>query len=363
MRERTEKIECKAGFTISLPGAADRVSRIALWSLLICLFLTKAANAGEMENLPGFESAADTAFSTYIEWIGADSGDEGVGFDFNETPPRPMRPLGYGADKPPAEKIYIPEDMRQIGWIGSMKGIPGVAVGGALPRGLSYELRYSSTDAKPDVPFFQAIEKETFVKIDRVDVEHAYGGSLRWRTPFQGLQLGGSLFHIQMKADVTPMEAPFWALNPERGQMEENVLDSASAWMASARKKFGNLSLSAEYYQNRYSFVTDGDDVTLKIGEGYQGGAAYRLTPWLELGSSYSIYYADKDDKEGEAWTSTGKNPAEAWIRDFGVSARFDINPNWMFQVEGHFMNGLIGTVQGADEDWTRFGAKMTLKF
>ncbi|MCP4688945.1 MAG: hypothetical protein GY859_12905 [Desulfobacterales bacterium] len=396
MKRKSEKKEVGIGFTGILRKATIRFSRVGLLASLFCLFFTPGLMAGEgggslnggkslrgggslhgleslreqeslhgLESLPGLETADDKAFSTYLEWMNTDTEAERSPFDFDGSVSPPTPSAGSGVQSPSTEKNYLPPDMHSIGWIGTMEGVSGVGVGGALPTGISYELRYSGEDSKPDIPFFQAIEQETAVKIDHVDVEHAYAGSLMWKTPFHGLELGGSLFYMRMKADVTPRDAPFWMLNNGNREpsSDGSVLNSATAWMASARKEFGKLSLTADYYQNRFNFNTDGDAVTERIGEGYQGGAAYRLTPWLELGSSYSIYFADKYDKEGEAWTATGKNAAEAWIRDFGVSARFDITPNWMFKFEGHFMNGLIGAVQGADEDWTRFGAQMTLKF
>ena len=115
--------------------------------------------------------------------------------------------------------------------------------------------------------------------------------------------------------------------------------------------------------QNQVDVVFNDSFPTRQIGEGYIGKAAYRLTDWLQLGSSYSLYYADRNDKRGEALEAMGINPAGAWIRDIGVSARFDFNSRIAFQLEGHLMNGLLGVVEGTDEDWRRFGARMTIKF
>ncbi len=53
----------------------------------------------------------------------------------------------------------------------------------------------------------------------------------------------------------------------------------------------------------------------------YYGMLNYRLTDWLELGTSYSVSYDDKDDKDGENMALRGLPKAAAWRKDLAVSA------------------------------------------
>jgi hypothetical protein len=83
---------------------------------------------------------------------------------------------------------------------------------------------------------------------------------------------------------------------------------------------------------------------------GYYGSLTYRFTDWLELGTYYSEYYRDKDDKDGKKAVQPSADGSPAllpagqehamWLKDLCLSARFDITPNWIFKVEGHMMDG-----------------------
>jgi len=134
---------------------------------------------------------------------------------------------------------------------------------------------------------------------------------------------------------------------------------------------------------------------------GYYYNLSYRFTDWLELGCYYSITYGNDDDKQGTYFLSLNEKDSykysvqerysnssiqiqqafkyatnqvlsqmdpniqltdddvkniklipnytlerityhdySRWLKEFAVSARFDINENWIFKIEGHFMDG-----------------------
>ena len=56
-----------------------------------------------------------------------------------------------------------------------------------------------------------------------------------------------------------------------------------------------------------------------------------------------------------------------AWLNDRAISARFDINPFWIFKLEAHFMDGLQYVDYGNDADpsahWKLYTAKLTYVF
>src|SRR6185436_14019163 len=64
----------------------------------------------------------------------------------------------------------------------------------------------------------------------------------------------------------------------------------------------------------------------------------YRLSPALEVGSYYSIYHVDVDDRQGH-----DPKLAErffAFQRDLSGTLRFDVNDRWLWKLEAHFMDG-----------------------
>ena len=242
-------------------------------------------------------------------------------------------------------------------------GVPGVGLTVSLPAGLSYELHYSSGRVNSAGGLFEGLKRSLSADISRIDVTRAYGGILKWQTPVDGFTLKGGISQMQLNANAVTMGAPLWSRVGVGGNAHGRLFNTVRTWRAAAEQRIGDLSIGAEYMQSQVSASFNDGPLTSQIGEGYSGRAAYKVTDWLQLGSSYSLYYADRNDRNGEALAAMGKDPAAAWIRDIGVAARFNFNSNMALQVEGHMMKGLLGVVEGNDQEWRRFGAKMTIKF
>ncbi|MBU1055719.1 MAG: hypothetical protein KKC46_18115, partial [Proteobacteria bacterium] len=75
------------------------------------------------------------------------------------------------------------------------------------------------------------------------------------------------------------------------------------------------------------------------------------------------------DDRHGDdvVETATLKDHS-AWQKDLALSARFDINSNWIFKVEGHKVNGtadvlLADNSDRSEKDWYYGAAKLTFSF
>ncbi len=61
------------------------------------------------------------------------------------------------------------------------------------------------------------------------------------------------------------------------------------------------------------------------------------------------------------------------WMKDWAISARFDINDSWTMKFDGHIMNGTSGcyTIDNKradgtvdlEEDWLLFAAKVQYSF
>jgi hypothetical protein len=176
----------------------------------------------------------------------------------------------------------------------------------------------------------------------------------------------------------------------------------SAEWTGSLEYAIGDLVISGEYSRNNYDFwaggnvfenmksstgelyssnlnkIADGITHVELETEGYYGSVSYRFTDWLEVGTYYSVYYADRDDKDGERneteinRRSAGYQDHDAWLKDLCLSFRFDINQNWVFKLEGHKMDGAailmkeINYVDGklqTEDDWYLGAAKLTFSF
>jgi hypothetical protein len=125
---------------------------------------------------------------------------------------------------------------------------------------------------------------------------------------------------------------------------------------------WGNWLLAAEYNERKNEM---GDLYTF-TSQDYYGMINYRFTDWLELGTSYSVSYDDKDDKDGANYALYGLPKAAAWRKDLALSTRFDINEFWIVKLEGHWLNGLSGASNygdNPDENGFLGAAKVTFSF
>lgn len=191
---------------------------------------------------------------------------------------------------------------------------------------------------------------------------HRISGGLMWKTPIDGLLLEGR--YSQYIADNLCFDAPQRPkIADYQGRMGSLRIDRMETSVAAAEHTFGRFRLRAEYLRNTTEYTDPEGNESLKEGEGYLGEAGLQLTDWMELGSSYAIYYGDRRDRTGSAWTAIGKKASRAWIRDFALSTRFAFNDTLILELEGHFMNGLLGLSNWDDEQWMRFTTELSFRF
>jgi hypothetical protein len=102
--------------------------------------------------------------------------------------------------------------------------------------------------------------------------------------------------------------------------------------------------------------------------QGYYVQFRYRFFDRFEVGSYYSVLYPNADDKDGDFYVARGEPDFLAWERDVALSFRFDIFPNWLVKLEGHFIDGaaLVEIPENLDDlerRWGLFGFKTTFSF
>jgi hypothetical protein len=161
------------------------------------------------------------------------------------------------------------------------------------------------------------------------DIAFVAGGRLMWEAPIQGLRMGGSVQGLRIDADLQGTPDPGYT-----GHVEIPAL----LWMASLEYTAQNWMFAAEYGR----WHTKRDSALMKPGLGplpwtanerYYAMIGFHLTPRVQLGSYYAGYYMNADVREGRANQQ----------HDVAGTIRFDITPNWLIKLEGHYMNGTAG--------------------
>ncbi len=186
------------------------------------------------------------------------------------------------------------------------------------------------------------------------DPDISWVGSLRWNTPVDGWALG-------ISAMITDAENHLNVASPlYNGPASQEV--TYTTFVFSTEYLWNDLTLAAEYlnFKTESNILGHEDEVT---SQGYYVSGSYRFSELLSLGLYYSIYYPNKDDKDGDTYA----HKADAWEKDLALTLRFDINEYIVFKLEGHMVDGTArATVDNPirkEDDFTYGAAKVTFSF
>jgi hypothetical protein len=302
--------------------------------------------------------------------------------------------------------IFLPQSVYNEAWRDTVAALQGGELYGDIYLGGAGSLSYQFQGGNSEFPVDSGVATTTSdqTRLASIDFEakdyypdYSAATGLVWTTPLDGLRfsLTGWLVSFTLKGTTQGLGV-LKGNNVVNGQAE---METRSAeWTGSMEYAIGDLVISGEYSRNKYDFWAGGDvfeamksssDPILNTiadrtshkeleTEGYYGSVSYRFTDWLEVGTYYSVYYADRDDKDGERneteinRRSAGYQDHDAWLKDLCLSFRFDINQNWVFKLEGHKMDGAailmkeINYVDGklqTEDDWYLGAAKLTFSF
>jgi hypothetical protein len=187
------------------------------------------------------------------------------------------------------------------------------------------------------------------------NVPYMVGGRLIWETPLDGLRVGGGVEVLHLDTTVLIPGAPAVLIK-----------NDSYLWIVFAEYSAADLVLTTEY--SRWSAEQRSNTPALspdldELSERAYAMASYRLTPWLQPGAYYSLYFPDVKDRDGR----------ENVQHDLAMTLRFDINANWLVKLEGHYMVGTAGLldpirlnppdITTADEHWGAFFLKTTAYF
>ncbi|MCP4348535.1 MAG: hypothetical protein GY795_23885 [Desulfobacterales bacterium] len=317
----------------------------------------------DIGNLSNNEVTIDWAFADYHwhDWLGFRAGKikNPVGF-YNET--RDVDML--------RTNILLPQSVYHEMYRDDIIALQGLGLYGSTSVGfmgtLSYQAQYGTMNVDAESGSSKEVEQAGPFDVTGFDVDYAYAASLKWDTFIQGLQLGGCLATAEIDLGIKKTNP----LVPLPSVMTFKLTDYTIK-ILSAEYTWDNLIISSEYKLLSTERHLESNSVIIspevKIdSEGYYFSASYRFTDWFELGAYYSVYYPDKDDKKGE---KTAPDPDHsAWSEDSALSLRFDINENWIFKLEGHYIDGTsllmnADNPDGLDKNWFMFAAKTTFHF
>lgn len=301
--------------------------------------------------------------------------------------------------------VLLPQSVYNEGWRDSINAINGFEFYGYAPAGdagsFEYHLQGGVMNLKDDGAEVKLLENQApewmDMDVTTTETNHAVSTGFLWETPLDGLRVGVSGWQLDFDA---PFEFNFKEdlsdPNEEFQRLGTTMEVTQTGWTTSLEYSIGDLVLATEYNRINYELYADSPIPNQEPAfdkdfdsEGYYGMATYRFTDWFELGTYYSEYYANRDDKDGKdaakKWTDYGGyrggyppgQEHRAYLKDLALSLRFDITENWILKMEGHLMKGgaimlnsddntaIYNGVKGPSytKDWELYTAKVSYSF
>jgi hypothetical protein len=349
--------------------------------------------------LGGSQIVIDWAYGDYLwkDWLGIRAGKIKMPLGFyNET--RDVDML--------RTNIFMPQGVYNDGWRSTFNAIQGVGGYGNITipfiGNINYQAQVGVLNISTKSGSGKYMNDQLYSTFNQINVSTTYVGSIIWETPLNGLRLGISGFRSDMVAHGVTNDTKYWRMKTQKFvqkithsdtlpsyedarkkadlvgmNITQEAKNTTAIWL-SAEYIWEHLTISAEYFQRTRDIKTYNTmkpemvfNNKTKTMCGYYGNIAYQFTDWLEVGSYYTEYYPNADDKDGKLLKAHhGLPESNAWYKDAALSFKFSINSNWTAKLEGHKINGTAIMYRSdqpnpnkVTEDWYLFAAKFTFNF
>ncbi|MBZ0267772.1 hypothetical protein K8I85_06420 [bacterium] len=264
--------------------------------------------------------------------------------------------------------VLMPQGVYDQRFRDFLVAVTGAALYGSTPwtaaGSLDYQAFWGMTNLAVDASVAQLLNATGLITVRNFDSYHSGGAVVVWNAPVQGLRLGTTISHFDWAYDTELAEPVLAQLSPLGAQPIETVRSRNTRLLTtSGEYTWGNLLLAAEHtlWLGRLMNPYVGVDLNR---EGWYGLASYRFCNWLEAGSYYSVFYDDRDDREG----ATKAIAHMGYQKDLTTSLRFDMNDFWMLKAELHFIRGTASLLETDNfgeggERWTLITGKTSFVF
>jgi len=319
----------------------------------------------DLGSLDNNKIALDWAYADYRwqDWLGLRLGKMKSPFGmYNET--RDIDML--------RNPIFLPQSIYSEGMRDSFSSVTGVGFYGTIPLDffgeLSYQAQYGYIDIDNDSGVAQYFDSTGLNNAHDIECPRMTVAELEWQTPLEGLRFSATGRWTNLEYDGITTNN--FAYGP--GLPLNIDLDNMQIYTVSGEYVRGPWTFNSEIVAyrsempvrlDRIPVDTDNDgepDTTTSAllsdsmydMMGYYWGGAYRFTKWFELGSYYSIYVDEMNNR----------------VKDLALTGRFDITDHWIFKLEGHYFQGgeiayFTMNPNGLEDYWFLFAAKMTFSF
>lgn len=271
--------------------------------------------------------------------------------------------------------ILLPDSVYDIRYRDFSTALNGIQLYGIVPLGplgaMDYQVYGGTMTIDKDSYLAKAFESSIVDEVDALSVDTSYGLTLTWRPPAEGLRFLGSIFDIRgariqgvRNIQAGPIIIPVAI---------DTVIDDMYYATAGVEYAVSDWTIAAEYairYANPPASPAPGVDTRIRNDGGYVA-AAYRFNDHWELGSYYSVSFANRNDRSGDRIVedpATNTYKHNAWQNDLALTLRWDVDEHVLIKFEGHYIDGTANLLasenpQPYERTWWLFAAKATFSF
>lgn len=195
--------------------------------------------------------------------------------------------------------------------------------------------------------------------ISGFDAENEYvaGGSLIYYPPLENLRLGMSYFTGETDFTFIAGDTPGFASGHNKNMVVFSAEYTGHGW-----------SLASEYIEFTGDRKVLGRDIPDGRSQGGYLQFCYMLREKISISFLYDLFYADKNDRDGDKLVAQGKPDFLAWRKDLGTAIRWDINDRWTVRAEYHNIDGAslllpIYNPTGVERYWSYYVLKTSFNF
>lgn len=262
--------------------------------------------------------------------------------------------------------IDLAGEIEYEGWVGTIDADDSPLIDRLLTEGV-----------RDSLPFLGLEQPDAIVTDIQTNVKIHYGGALQWRPPIQGLRLKVSGSHFDADVENAVQYSGYQGPIPVALTARSFVsYEQEYALIFSGEYQRGGLLLAAEYYKVKNNLATTqtglpGPPVSVERSEeplSWYAQAAYRFNDTWQASGYYSVNYVNGDDKEGLRFALMGQPAYRAWLKQWTLTGRADINRHWLIKAEVSLMDGAatvspLDNPDGLVQDWTLFAVQTVVHF
>lgn len=202
--------------------------------------------------------------------------------------------------------------------------------------------------------------------ITNVDLDTILSYAFVWSDPTGMVRVGQTAWFADLTADGTMLAAPSVSIH--------YLMKNIEIYASSFEFTWNDLVFTYERWWNHsqlelfVSGAPTGRSARNLLGQFWR--ISYRVSDLVTLGYYYTEYFDNEGDRKGQRRDPAvyGTNAATAWHKESVFSVRLDINANWIFKIDYHYVDGnakLLAPLnpEGMKHHWHMYAAKVSYNF